>query len=113
MTTSATPVVLCPNAVISSAPAPYVTGAAQSVTVIKRMVINPTNAAVNFTVWRVSFGQGAIVGNQIITARVVGAGKTDLCPELVNMVLAGGDQIQAACSVAGQINLFASGVLTQ
>lgn len=110
MTTSVTPAVLQPGTPLTVAAAAYVTGATSSQTIIKRAVFNNSTAgAVTFTVWRVPGGGTPVAGNMIINARSIAASGSDLAPELANMVLNGGDTIQALASAGASINVFVSG----
>lgn len=110
MSTSISPAVLQAGAVLTTSAATYITAAANSQTIIKRAVFtNVTGGAVTFTVYRVPSGGSAVTGNEIIPARSIAAGATDLAPELSNMVLNAGDFIAALASTGTSINMFASG----
>ncbi len=112
MTTNVTPAVLQPGATLTVSAAAYITGVANSQLIIKRVVFsNPTGGAVTFTVYRVPNAGTPVVGNEIIPARSIAAGGTDLAPELLNAVLNAGDTIQALASAATSINIFAFGLL--
>tara|TARA_R110000868_G_scaffold143298_1_gene361346 strand:- start:5031 stop:5375 length:345 start_codon:yes stop_codon:yes gene_type:complete len=113
MTTNVTPAVLCAATQITNAAATYITGAAASQTIIKRAVFNNITAgAVTITVYRVASGGSAGTTNEVISARPVSAGATDLAPELANMVLNAGDTIQAKASANTSVNMTASGFIS-
>jgi hypothetical protein len=110
MTTNVTPAVLQAGVVLTTSAVAYITGPANSQVIVKRAVFNNTTAgAVTFTVYRVPSGGSVGTGNQIISARSISAGGTDLAPELANMVLNAGDTVQALASAGTSINMFASG----
>lgn len=110
MTTNVTPVVLQAAGSLTTSAAVYITGAANSQTIIKRVVFNNiTGGALTITVYRVPAGGSALPGNQIISTRSIAANSTDLAPELAGMVLDAGDTIQALASAAASIAMFASG----
>jgi hypothetical protein len=107
MTTNINPSTLQPGAVLTTSPVAYVTGAANTQTIIKRAVFtNITAGAVTITVSRTPSGGSPLV---IISVRSVAGNSTDLAPELANMVLGGGDTINAFASAGASINVFASG----
>jgi hypothetical protein len=109
LTTNVTPVVLQPGATLTVGNVTYITGPANSQTIIKRAVFtNITAGAVSFTVSRTPSGG---VGLEIIYGRSIAANTTDLAPELSNMVLNPGDTIQAAASAGASIHMFASGFI--
>lgn len=114
MTTNVSPVVLVNpptgNAQLTTGAVTYITGVAGSQTIIKRVVFsNVTATAATITVWRVPTGGTAGATNQIISVQSVAANSTYLAPELANMVLNGGDVIQALASVAATVDIFGSG----
>lgn len=110
MATSVVPKVLQPGLVLTASPVVAVTGSANSQTVVKRAVFtNTTTVAVTVTAFRVINSGTVGVTNEIIPARSVAAGGTDLAPELAGMVLNGGDTIQCEAGTAAVVNFFASG----
>lgn len=114
MTTSITPVVLCPTSVVPLTVAtPFITGAPGVQTTITRAFFtNITAGAVSIGVYRVPSGGSAVSGTIIIPARSIAANGTDLAPELAGMVLAPGDTIQCEATSAAAINITASGFIT-
>lgn len=109
MTTNVTPAVLQPGAALTVGALPYITGAANSQTIIKRAVFtNITGSAVTITVSRTPSGGSPLV---IIDVQSIAANSTYLAPELANMVLNAGDTISALASTGAAINVFASGFL--
>ncbi len=113
MATSISPAVLQPGIQLPILVAAVVTAAVNTQAVIKRAVFtNPTGGAVTITIHRVPNGGTASTATQIISARSIAAGGTDLAPELVNMVLNAGDMIQALASAATSINCFVSGFVS-
>lgn len=113
MTTNVSPAVLQPGTSVGTIVAPYLIGQANAQTIIKRAVFSNTGTVANsLTVYRVPNGGTAAVGNEIIPARSIAGGATDLAPELSNMVLNGGDSIQALVNVGTvEVNVFASGFI--
>lgn len=110
MTITTTPNVFQPGAVLTTVAAAYITGPIASLSILKRTVFtNVTGGAVTITVNRVPSGGAVAIGNEIIAARSIAAGGTDLAPELANMVLKPGDTIQCLASAATSVNVFSSG----
>ena len=110
MTTNVTPAILAQSTTLTNATATYITGAALSETIIKNAVFtNFTGGAVTFTVWHVPNAGTAANANLLIQTRSIAAGGTDLAPELINLVLAAGDTIQALAGANTSINFTASG----
>jgi hypothetical protein len=110
LTTNVTPIVLQAGATLTVGNVVYITGAVGSLTIIKRVVFtNITAGVVFFTAVRTPFG-GA--GLEIIFARSLPAGGSDLAPELSNMVLNAGDTISAVATAAASIHIFASGFIS-
>lgn len=107
MTTNVTPAVLQPGAVLTTSAVAYVTGTANSQTIIKRAVFsNITAGAVTITVSRTPSGGSPLI---IIDVQSIAGNATYLAPELANMVLNAGDTITALASAGAAINVFASG----
>ncbi len=107
---SVVPAVLSTAVQITNAAVAYITGAANSQTVIKRAVFNNVTAgAITITVNRVISGGSVAATNEVISARSVPAGGTDLAPELANMVLNGGDAVFCKASANTSVNFTASG----
>ena len=107
MTTNVNPAVLQPGAVLTTSTVTYITGAANSQTIIKRVVFtNVTAGAVTITVFRTPSGGSPLT---IIDVQSIPGNATYLAPELANMVLSGGDTIGAQASAGASINVFASG----
>lgn len=112
MTTSVTPAVLQPGAQLTTSAVTYITGAANSQTIIKRAVFTNTGTvATTITAWRVVNLGSAGVTNEIIPVRPISANATDLAPELANMVLNSGDIIQCSAGTVSAVNFFASGFI--
>lgn len=110
MATNVDAAVLNAGVQITTGAVAYITGGANTKTVIRRAVFNNiTGGAVTITVRRTPSGGGAL---DLITARPVAASGTDLAPELANMVLNGGDTISCLASANTAINFFASGFVT-
>lgn len=110
MPTTVVPQVLQPGLVLTASPVNAVIGQANSQTVIKRAVfVNTTTVAVTITAFRVLSAGTAGVTNEIIPARSLAAGATDLAPELAGMVLNGSDTIQCQAGTTAVVNFFASG----
>jgi hypothetical protein len=110
MTTNVSPAVLQPGMQLGTVAAVAVLGAANSQTIVKRAVFTNTGtAAATITAYRVANGGSVAVTNEIIPGRSVAGGTTDLAPELSNMVLNAGDEIQCLSGTAAQVNFFASG----
>jgi len=110
MTTTVSPAVLQAGIQITTTAVAYVTGAANSQTIIKRAVFsNVTGSAVTITVYRVPSGGAIASTNMIIDGRSIAGLGTDLTPELANMVLNAGDMIWAKSDTATAVNLFVSG----
>ncbi len=110
MTTNVSPAVLQSGATLTTVAAAYVTCAANVQTILKRTVFtNVAAGAVTFTVYRVLNAGAPTTANEIIVARSIAAGGTDLAPELTNMVLNPGDTIQCLASANTSINVFSSG----
>lgn len=104
------PYVFNAGTVLTTSAVAQATCPALSQAVIKRAVFNNrTGGAQTVTIYRVPSGGAAGSGNEVVTARTIGAGQTDLAPELVNMVLNAGDTIQALASANTSINCFVSG----
>jgi hypothetical protein len=85
----------------------YITGAANSKTIIKRAVF--TNATAGAVTFAVSITPSGGAGLEIIYNRSLAANASDLAPELSNWVLNGGDTVQAVASAGASIHMFASG----
>ena len=112
-TTNVSPAVLCAATQITNAAVAYITGPANAQIIIKNAVFtNVTGGAITITVYRVASGGSPGATNTIISARSIGANATDRAPELINMVLNGGDTIQALASANTSINFTASGLAT-
>jgi hypothetical protein len=110
VTTNVNPAVLQAGATLTTAAAAYITCASNVQTILKRTVFtNTTGGAITFTVYRVPNAGAPATGNEIIVARSIAAGGTDLAPELTNMVLNAGDTIQCLASANTSINVFSSG----
>jgi hypothetical protein len=110
LTTTATPAVLQPGAVLTTSQVAYVTGGANVETIIRQAVFsNITGGAVTITVTRTPSGGSP---STIIPGRSVAANGTDLAPELAYMVLNPGDTLNAAASAGTSVNVFAFGFVT-
>jgi len=106
--------VLSPTVPVTNAAATYITGAANSQTLIKRAVVtNITGGAITFNLWRVPSGGTAVNGNLVLNTQSVGANSQYLLPELANMVLYAGDTIQIQASANTSLNFTASGFTAQ
>ncbi|HVX58076.1 MAG TPA: hypothetical protein VHA37_10245 [Candidatus Saccharimonadales bacterium] len=104
------PAVLQPGTTLSTSAASVITAAANTQAIVKRAVVsNPAAGAVTFTVYRVPVSGTPVASNEIIPARSIPAGGTDLCPELTNLVLNAGETVQALASTGSSLNFFASG----
>jgi hypothetical protein len=107
MTTTVTPAVLQPGIVLTGASVAIITAQANAQSIIKRAVFsNVTAGAITITVTRTPSGGAPLT---IISGQPVAANSTYLAPELANMVLNGGDTINALASAAASVNAFASG----
>ena len=94
-------VVLTTSAVV------YITGAANTQTIIKAArFANVTAGVVTFTVYRLASGGSPLM---VIPPRSIAANGTDLAPELSNMVLNAGDAVQCLASAISSVDFFASG----
>lgn len=113
MTTVVNPAVLQPGIQLATTDKIIVTGPANQATTIKRAIaVNITAGAVKITFNRVVAAGAPATTNQIIPARSIAAGATDLLPELAGMVLQAGDTIQALADTNAAINVFASGLVS-
>lgn len=111
-TTTVSPIVLQPGAQLTASPVVYVTGPANSQAIIKSAVFtNVGTVATTITAWRVANSGTAGLTNEIIPGRTIAIGGTDRAPELVNMVLNGGDEIVCQAGTAAAVNFFAFGLV--
>lgn len=107
---SVVPAVLSPVVQITTTAVAYITGAVNSRTIVKRAGFsNGTAGAVTITVNCVVSGGSVAATNEVIPARSIPSGGTDLAPELANMVLNAGDTIYCKASANASINFGASG----
>jgi len=113
MTTNVSPAVLAQSVTLTTGAVVYITGPANSQVIIKQAVFsNFISSAATFTVWHVPSGGTPINANLLINQRSIPAFPgTDLCPELINMVLAPGDTIQCGANTATAVNFTASGFI--
>jgi hypothetical protein len=113
MTTTVTPAVLAPTTQLTTSTAPYITCPVASQAIIKQAVFsNSTTLATTFAVWRVASGGSPGVTNVVIPTRSIAGAGTDLAPELTNMVLNAGDEIQCEAGTVTAVNFTASGYIT-
>lgn len=105
-----TPVALWGPTQLDITVAPLYTSPLNGIAVIKRAVFTNTSTdPQTITVYVVRNGDSPDATNIVIDARAISAGDTDLAPELANLVLGGGDSVQALASLNAVVNATASG----
>lgn len=106
------PAILTPTATLTTSVAAIYTAPTSGQVVVKRAVF--TNIGLTpqtVTVYRVPSGGTAANSNKIISEQRINPGETYIAAELSNMVLNGGDSIQANASALTAINATMSGLL--
>jgi hypothetical protein len=105
------PIILVPTSTLSATATAIYTAAASAKIVVKRAVFTNIDAdPQTFTVYRVPSSGTPVDGNMMIKAFRLLAGESYVVPELTNLVLEGGDSLQALASVADTINVTVSGL---
>lgn len=100
------------NSTLTASAATYVTAGGTSTIIIKSAVFTNTDASARtITVHRVPSGGSATTGNRVISAFSINAGQAYVAPELVNMVLAPGETLQALASTTSVVNIQVSGLV--
>lgn len=110
---SVVPILLTPSTpLLTSATVLYVTPS-DGQTVVKRAVFtNIDSQPRSFTVHRVPNGGSPVSGNIVVSALRLQPGESTVVNELGNMVLNGGESVQALASAASVINVTMSGFRT-
>jgi hypothetical protein len=104
------PAVLTPSTQLGNTAAAIYTTPALGQAVIKRAVFtNIDTVPHTITVHRVPSGGSATIANRVISAYRLTPGQAYVAVELANMVLNGGDMIQALADTANQVNVTMSG----
>lgn len=95
---------------LTNAAATYYTAPANTTAIVKQAgVYNSDTGALTFTLHVIASGGSASAANMIVGARPIGAGETQMIPELLNVTLPAGSFIQALASSASKVSLSISG----
>lgn len=106
-----TPQALIAGSQIAATATTYYTAPANTKAIIQNMTLtNTTAGALTATVHIISTGATETASNMVISARVIAAGETYNCPEVIGKVLLATGTIRALASSATSITITASGV---
>jgi hypothetical protein len=104
-----TPKVLIASQQLTNSNATYYTATNVTTFIDKMTVCNTTANSVTLTLDLVPSGSSAGVSKRVISARIIAAGDTYLCPEAVGHILAPSDTIQGLASANTSLTIRSSG----
>lgn len=107
---SLTPAVLIAPQQVANATTTYYTSTGLKTRIDKLTVTNPTATARSITIYLVPSAGSANDGTTIVKDKVINAGETWNCPDVVGQILAAGGTIQAVASAATALTISAAGV---
>ncbi|CAB4184005.1 hypothetical protein UFOVP1362_54 [uncultured Caudovirales phage] len=104
-----TPKVLIASQQLTNSNATYYTATNVTTFIDKMTVCNTSGSSVTLTIDLVTALGSAGVSKRIISARIIAAGDTYLCPEAVGHILAPGDTIQGLAGAVTSLTIRSSG----